>query len=240
MSPQSRLALIFLGVLSMRGCALPVCFAEDGPVTFLGAHEKYVAELEKVLAKNGSPEDYIKAAKQYVSDLDKVKSDQTAPAILTSEPAPKPSKADLMTGELKAPWEADSARDDQWYADVEEALRYLHRRQEHTIDRVTKLEQAMIQVRKPSGQVVERSVPVRNGYGYFDLAPGETLTGYQDAATGQWISTAQPQVVHTINSVPVYGHSTPSTEIRMVNDPNRGVMRGACRIVNGRKVCSTR
>lgn len=149
-----------------------------------------------------------------------------APSLLTTPVASSDEPA-LM----RAPWE--SARDDQWHSDVEDALRYLHTRQEHTIDRVEKLEKAMIQVRTTSGQTVARSVQLVQGQGAFSLAPGETLTGYQDVYTGRWVSlSSQPsQVARYIGQSPVMSYPSRSMEIRTVA-PMRSYqpMRGAIRV----------
>lgn len=83
--------------------------------------------------------------------------------------------------------------DDLWRADVEEALLFLHTRQEDILKRLTKVEQVLLQVKTASGAVAVRPMPVQGGLGHFQLGPGEQLLGYNDPGTGSWVSTqAQP------------------------------------------------
>jgi hypothetical protein len=171
-----------------------------------------------------------------------------APSMMAEEVAtPKllKSPSQLTDGSLTAPWEVTEDRD--WQTDVEEALAFLYQRQESLIERVNKLEQALIQVRTSSGQIVTRSVPVVSGFGQFQLAPGERLDSYQDPITGQWfrVSQTQPRVVHHINSQPVHSYAAPHVEMRTYLDPGKSAMRGSfrvtagsCRTINGRQVCN--
>lgn len=94
--------------------------------------------------------------------------------------------------------DCDCGCDPQLIADIVESLRYLHTRQEDILERLAKVESAMIKVQKPSGQIVTRSIPIQQGSGEFVLGPGEKLTAVQDVLTGHWVSTSKP-VVSTVS-----------------------------------------
>lgn len=143
--------------------------------------------------------------------------DEPAPELLTAEPTDQAAGIEVAFGDAPA-------RDWQWHGDVEEALRYLYKRQNNILERLAKVEAAQIRVQTPQG-TVNREVPVRSGTGYFNLAPGETLVGYQDPVTGQWVNVQQnqPTVVRYPNlerPVAVY-NSAPSVEVRTVQPASR-------------------
>jgi hypothetical protein len=142
----------------------------------------------------------------------------TIPGILSKPTAAKESPATEAAVEAKAPWESD--RDDEWEADVEEALRWLYVQQNQLNERVDALEKAMIQVRTASGSSVRRTVQMANGVGSFQLAPGETLTAYQDAS-GKWINVneSQSRVVSHINSQPVRSYTSPPVMVPRYQAP---------------------
>lgn len=137
----------------------------------------------------------------------------------------------------------DDSRDERWHADVEDSLQFLYRRQLDILERLAKVEAAQIRVQTSAGEVT-RAVPVRSGTGYFDLAPGEVLSGYQDPVTGVWtkVSQAAPKVVHanyasksTGNraSYPVNVYSTPAMEMRVIPQNRFQPMRGRIRVRMG-------
>jgi hypothetical protein len=129
---------------------------------------------------------------------------------------------------------AAGSRDNQWHADVEQSLQYLFRRQENILERLAKVEKAVINVRTLSGQTVSRSIPIVSGRGEFQLAPGEVLTGYQDVGTGQWVNaqSQQPAVAYSQAGYPVQSYAAPYTEVRTMAQQGQPV-RGAIRVTMG-------
>lgn len=188
--------------------------------TMIDAHSDYVDELEKIEQRNGTPAEYVQASKRYRDDLRelqnqiiKAEEKENLPAMF-KEPSVDHSSTATAVGDV--PWESN---DPEWQREVEEALRFLFDRQDALISRVEKLEQAMIRVSTQSGETVVRAVPMIQDTGYFQLAPGEKLIGFQDTSTGQWHSVGSPTVVKYSQGSPVYESSSPNVVVRTVATP---------------------
>jgi hypothetical protein len=139
--------------------------------------------------------------------------------------------------------DAEVGSEAAWKAEVEAALKFLYERQESILERLAKVEAALISVKTASGTVQQRTVPIAaNGVGEFQLGPGETLQGYVDPGTGQYVQvsavpTTRVQYRQTVASPPVRTYTTYSTPGTTVSvQPivrGTGPVRGLIRLVRG-------
>jgi hypothetical protein len=144
-----------------------------------------------------------------VAVADESKSQRAAPELLTSDiPVATP---DVFTfgGESDGGCNCDP----QLMADVIESLRYLHERQVDILERLEKVESALIRVSTKSGTVT-RTVAMQNGGGDFVLGPGERVTAVRDVVTGQWVSVGSSTV------------SPSATTLVSTSTTSRGVVQG--------------
>lgn len=135
----------------------------------------------------------------------------TAPAENVSEPVASKAAGNDLAGtpfeSQSCPCGPDCNCNAELLADIVESLRFLYGRQEDILERLAKVESAMIRVETATGQIVTRPVAMQGGSGSFVLGPGERLSGYQDVITGQWVSaipsnsmaTTSPAVVRSVS-----------------------------------------
>lgn len=135
------------------------------------------------------------------------------PQMLTKDLKQTKAQDRASTMDMESALESESYSNDDydWRYEIEEALQFLYKNQVDIEERLSKVEKAQIRTSSSSGVTQTRDVPISNGSGDFQLAPGEKLVAIRDAITGQWRNveqanpttvsyqrTATPTVVHSV------------------------------------------
>lgn len=93
-------------------------------------------------------------------------------------------------------------------------------------------------ISSPGGKQRSEVVDASSGYASFNLAPGETLSGYTDPITGKYVRTATQTSGYRVassESVVIQQVGNRATVSRF--QPLQSAA-GTCRIVNGRPTCN--